>query len=433
MDPVGDELVQDIPPEEMYVEDVDDSYYTDGETATNSYAARNYVQMPEKRRGLFGRRRKHSGDDESTPQEWLGVSDDFDARTVGKARGDWSSFQPNDERANIGSRNAKQDTMGWRADRTNPDAVSDYDTGLDSAFRDDEEDFLGEDTGLNNGRWMGGSFSAGRSTERDRYHVDDDEWAEFAEYADGNYDENAFLDDEAYNDEPAGKKGGRLRGITERFSRRGSAPEESSRESRRSEGRSSRRGSYSPSEDDAWNVAAARAAERSAVMNVMDDPRVQEELGETYGFVDDPIANEVWFVALGAGLSDNAGMKAFLDEHADELRGAVVVSLEGIGDGDLVGMASEGLLRQYKPTTRMKRFLRNAGQATGVRVGQAKMNWRDSAATVSMRRGMPTITVAGVDGNVPKNFGSSDDVVENLSEDTLKQRVNFILELLRTI
>ena len=168
-------------------------------------------------------------------------------------------------------------------------------------------------------------------------------------------------------------------------------------------------------------------------MNVMDDPRVQEELGETYGFVDDPIANEVWFVALGAGLSDNAGMKAFLDEHADELRGAVVVSLEGIGDGDLVGMASEGLLRQYKPTTRMKRFLRNAGQATGVRVGQAKMNWRDSAATVSMRRGMPTITVAGVDGNVPKNFGSSDDVVENLSEDTLKQRVNFILELLRTI
>ena len=222
-------------------------------------------------------------------------------------------------------------------------------------------------------------------------------------------------------------------GITERFSRRDSAPAESARESRRSEGRSSRRGSYSPSEDDAWNVAAARAAERSAVMNVMDDPRVQEELGETYGFVDDPIANEVWFVALGAGLSNNAGMKAFLDEHADELRGAVVVSLEGIGDGDLVGASSEGLLRQYKPTTRMKRFLRNAGQATGLRVGQAKMNWRDSAATEAMRRGMPTITVAGVDGNVPKNYASSDDVVENLDENTLKQRVNFVLELLRTI
>ena len=323
--------------------------------------------------------------------------------------------------------------MGWRADRVSPDPVSDYDTGLDSAFRDDEEDFLDEDNGLNNGRWMGGAFSARRSTERDRYHVDDDEWAEFAEYADENYDENAFLDDGAYNDEPVDKKGGRLKGITERFSRKDSGASESTRDSRRSEGRSSRRGSYSPSEDDAWNVAAARAAERSAVMNVMDDPRVQEELGETYGFVDDPISNEVWFVALGAGLSDNAGMKAFLDEHADELRGAVVVNLEGIGDGDLVGMASEGLLRQYKPTTRMKRFLRNAGQATGVRVGQAKMNWCDSAATEAMRRGMPTITVAGVDGKVPTNFGSSDDVAENLNEDTLKQRVNFILELLRTI
>jgi hypothetical protein len=46
---------------------------------------------------------------------------------------------------------------------------------------------------------------------------------------------------------------------------------------------------------------------------------------------------------------------------------------------------------------------------------------------------MPAITVAGVEGNVPKRYGSSDDVVENLDESTLKQRVNFILELLRTI
>ena len=355
---------------------------------------------------------------------------------MGKARGDWTSFRENDARGNVADRSIDQNTMGWRADRVNPDPVDDYDTGLDSAFKDEEEDFLDEDTGLNNGRWMGGAFSGRRSMERDRYHMDDDEeWAEFAEYADENYDENAFLDDGDYADDvkPSdGKKGGRLKGITERFSRKG-AKAETTRESRRGEGRSSRRNAYSPGEDDAWNVAAARAAERSAVVNVMNDPRVQEELGETYGFVDDPIANEVWFVALGAGLSGNAGMKAFLDEHADELRGAVVVSLEGVGDGDLVGVSSEGLLRQYKPTTRMKRFLRNAGQATGVRVGQAKMNWRDSAATEAMRRGMPTITVAGANGNVPMNFGSSNDVAENLDEGTLKQRVNFILELLRTI
>ena len=436
--PVGDELVRDVPADEVYVDDADDSQYA-GPTVSGdgSFAAPEHVHIPEKRH-LFGFRRRNRDDDEISPQEWLGVADDFDARTVGKARGDWSSFRENDARSTVGNRNQSPDqTMGWRADRSNPDPVSDYDTGLDSAFKDDEEDFLDEDTGLNNGRWMGGAFSGRRSTGRDRYQVDDDEWAEFAEYADENYDENAFLDDGDYVDEPAPAdgKGGRLRGITARFSRKGNN-ESSAREGRSSRGGESRRGrrsAYSPGEDDAWNVAAARAAERSAVVNVMNDPRVQEELGETYGFVDDPIANEVWFVALGAGLSDNAGMKAFLDEHADELRGAVVVSLEGIGDGELVGMASEGVLRKYKPTTRMKRFLRNAGQATGVRVGQAKMNWRDSAAAEAMRRGMPAITVAGVEGNVPKRYGSSDDVVENLDESTLKQRVNFILELLRTI
>jgi hypothetical protein len=423
---------------EVYVDDADDSQYA-GPTVSGdgSFAAPEHVHIPEKRH-LFGFRRRNRDDDEISPQEWLGVADDFDARAVGKARGDWSSFRENDARSTVGNRNQSPDqTMGWRADRSNPDPVSDYDTGLDSAFKDDEEDFLDEDTGLNNGRWMGGAFSGRRSTGRDRYQVDDDEWAEFAEYADENYDENAFLDDGDYVDEPAPAdgKGGRLRGITARFSRKGNN-ESSAREGRSSRGGESRRGrrsAYSPGEDDAWNVAAARAAERSAVVNVMNDPRVQEELGETYGFVDDPIANEVWFVALGAGFSDNAGMKAFLDEHADELRGAVVVSLEGIGDGELVGMASEGVLRKYKPTTRMKRFLRNAGQATGVRVGQAKMNWRDSAAAEAMRRGMPAITVAGVEGNVPKRYGSSDDVVENLDESTLKQRVNFILELLRTI
>jgi hypothetical protein len=439
-DSATDDSMQEAQSEDTPAGNAADDTFSAGEQEAGDFAAPDYVHIPEKRRGLFGFRRRNREEDEISPQEWLGVADDFDAREVGKARGDWSSFRENDVRGTVGNRMqaADQPTMGWRADRVNPDPVSDYDTGLDSAFKDEEEDFLDEDTGLNNGRWMGGSFSGRRATGRDRYHVDEDEWAEFAEYADENYDENAFLDDGDYVDEPAApeaNKGGRLSGITARFSRKSNRKTSSreTRSGRRGEGHSGRRSAYSPSEDDAWNVAAARAAERSAVVNVMNDPRVQEELGETYGFVDDPIANEVWFVALGAGLSDNAGMKAFLDEHADELRGAVVISLEGIGDGELVGMASEGLLRQYKPTTRMKRFLRNAGQATGVRVGQAKMNWRDSAATEAMRRNMPAITVAGVEGNVPKRFGSSDDVVENLDESTLKQRVNFILELLRTI
>jgi hypothetical protein len=83
----------------------------------------------------------------------------------------------------------------------------------------------------------------------------------------------------------------------------------------------------------------------------------------------------------------------------------------------------------------MKRFLRNAGQATGIRVGQAKMNWRDSAGTMAMAKGLSTITIAGVkgDSNVPVRFASKEDTVDKLDEGTLKQRVSFIMELLRTI
>ena len=465
IDPVGDELVADVPAEEIYVDDADDSLYNEvGVAEAGAYISSDYVKMPEKRRGLFGRRKRREPD-EVSPQQWLGVADDFDAREIGKARGDWTSFRENDERASLGDRREEGDVRmngGWRADRNNPDPVSDYDTGLDSAFNDDEDDFLDEDYGMNNGRWNGGAFSGrrsgtgGRTTERDRYDAYDefydyggygpsgaDEYLEFAEYADENYDENAFLSELEYEESNASQeRGGRLRNLTSRFSRKDKAVESEAEEAPLDDYQEPAydyepQGDYSYhsrlSEDDAWNVAAARAAARSAVANVIDDPRVQEELGDTYGFVDDAVTNEVWFVALGAGGSNNAGMEAFLDEHGDELRGAMIINLEGLGDGELVGMASEGVLKTYKPTTRMKRFLRNAGQATGVRVGQAKMNWRDSAATVAMRRGIPTITVAGVDGDVPVRFASSDDVADKLDESTLKQRVNFILELLRTI
>lgn len=414
-----------------------DDWYGDAENATEAESDWNHEQLatPEHHRHRRLRRWHAHKEEVSTPQEWLGVSDDFDARAVGKARGDWSSFRPDDERAGVGDRNASQSTMGWRADKMNPDPANDYDTGIDSAFNDEEEDFLDEDTGLNNGRWMGGAYSGRREVQRDRYQFDDD-LADYAGYADGNYrgdlpredDYDSYLDDESYLSGSAGSSDGAM----SRFRYRSPRGESEEWDGRRSERRTSR-GRDSFSEDDAWNIAAARAAERSAVADALADPLVQEELGETYGFVDDPIMNEVWFVALGAGLSDNGGMEAFLDDHADELRGAIVINLEGIGGGDLAGMASEGLLRRFKTTTRMKRFLRNAGQATGIRVGQARMNWRDSAATVAMRRGMPAITIAGIDGDVPAHFASADDVIENLDEATLKQRVNFILELLRAI
>ena len=44
--------------------------------------------------GFFDRfRRKHDDMEEETPQQWLDVDDDFEARNVGRKRGGWESFR----------------------------------------------------------------------------------------------------------------------------------------------------------------------------------------------------------------------------------------------------------------------------------------------------------------------------------------------------
>ena len=40
-------------------------------------------------------------------------------------------------------------------------------------------------------------------------------------------------------------------------------------------------------------------------------------------------------VALGSEIDENAGIRSFLIEHAQELRGAIIVDIEGLGAGEL--------------------------------------------------------------------------------------------------
>lgn len=75
-------LVSDYADDE-YGESFDD--YTVGE-----------IEEPKRGSGFFSRfRHKRQTEEEimESPQEWLGVDDDFDARSVGRARGGWESFR----------------------------------------------------------------------------------------------------------------------------------------------------------------------------------------------------------------------------------------------------------------------------------------------------------------------------------------------------
>ena len=82
--------------------------------------------------------------------------------------------------------------------------------------------------------------------------------------------------------------------------------------------------------------ANVRSEEEIVTPDMMPEPVESEEDEERiYHFHNPEITTEVWFVALGCELSGHNGMKAFLSDHADELRGAIIVDLEAMGAGSL--------------------------------------------------------------------------------------------------
>ena len=263
----------------------------------------------QEKRGLFDRFRRKEKDLSDTPQEWLDVDDDFEARAVGKKRGGWESFRDD--------------------------------------FEDDQyADFDEEEGGSN--RWEGGAFSRLRLG-----HVD----------------------------------------------------------------------MHSGEGADADEPEASTEEEADRVLN--------KEIEQIYHFRNPSYNTEIWFVAVGAEVELNDGARAFLNEHADDLRGAMIIEVESLGMGELCAASDEGLFRKIKASSRVKRYTRSATAATGVNIGSVSLAGSDSLASLAQKGGFQSMHLLGVEDGSPALKGSVDDVLENIDEEILEENVDFLMELLK--
>ncbi len=162
-------------------------------------------------------------------------------------------------------------------------------------------------------------------------------------------------------------------------------------------------------------------------------PEVSDEMQQVYQFHNPDINTEVWFVALGSELSYNAGMRAFLDEHEQELHGSIIIDLDAMGAGELSLIEREGVFRRKKISSRMKRYTRSASQATGVRVNSADLLWEDSAASIANKRGFQAMHLVGMENGKPARYGQADDIFEGIDEVVLQGNTDFIMEVLKNI
>lgn len=157
------------------------------------------------------------------------------------------------------------------------------------------------------------------------------------------------------------------------------------------------------------------------------------EIEQIEQFHSDRIDMEVWFVALGSELAGNGGMKAFMAAHEAELKGALIMELEALGAGELTLIDKEGTYVPKKASSRMKRLVRKAGQATGLKVPEATMEWRNSASAYALKHGQQALHLAGMDGRKPAFFAEEDDVIENIDNDMLALNSDFVMEVLKHI
>ena len=344
-EPLGDELVGGLAPEDLYIDDADDSALDEDYSETGAIVGEGYVDMPKSRIGRFFDRFRKPKEPEESTSDWLGVDEDFNARDAGKVRGGWDSFKDDDD-------------------------------------------------------WKGGAFSdlrariAGRMAHDDQVLYSDEELAG-AEAPDAPSDADAVALDGA----PDGATQAMLP-LTDADT-------------------------HEPLSETAVTQAASPAEQDAAAH--------ADEIDQVYSFAAGDINTEIWFVALGSQVDSNEGIRAFLSRHAAEMRGAVIVNLEALGAGEVSYVEKEGAVLQSSSSSRMKRYLRRAGQSLGVSIKGASIEWKDSASSYALRHHMQGIGIVGMEGDKPAGCGEAGDTVEAVDPALLSQNTDVVIELLKNI
>lgn len=371
--PVSAELARSMDQEDMYVDDVDDSAYEENFTETGAFAGPGYMEMPKSRfRRFLDKFHRNKNDEEDTPQEWLDVDDEFEARAVGKARGGWESFQEDhyENGEYQGDYVAEEQVAYEGSTQMMPPLPTDEQLGATQAFVPQPIDVQPE-------------------SQQSTYEPNNDA-----------FDVSDVADDE----QPSGHHFRKWHG-----------------------------GAFSARRMENANLSSEELADEAAAAAVPAPVEVDEELSEVYQFRNPDINTEVWFVALGSELAQNAGMKAFLEAHESELRGAFIVDVDALGAGELTMLEREGYLKPAKASSRMKRYIRKASQASGTKVATGALMLEESAASYAAKHGQQATHLVGMEGGKPALYGQLDDTIENIDDRKLAENVEFLMELLKNM
>lgn len=261
-----------------------------------------------------------------------------------------------------------------------------------------------------------------------------------SESASFDQEEEVWLDDEESDPyEPADRtwKGGAF-SLKDKL--QGVLPHKGGKDVEQTPRRSRRHGAT----EDVYALAPEELDDQTLDENVDDSAAVQDtpsadatvaegQVQEIRDFHNPYIGTEVWFVALGAELADNAGMNAFIAEYGSSLRGSIIIELDSLGAGELSFVESGGTLRKVKSSSRMKRYLRRASSISGASVKTVASSVVPSTTVFANSHRMIAMHVCGMENGKPALLGQADDVVENVNQDMLYESADFVMDLVSVV
>ena len=144
------------------------------------------------------------------------------------------------------------------------------------------------------------------------------------------------------------------------------------------------------------------------------------------------VAHDIWFVATGASEVNHAGIKAFIETHRRDIRGAFLINLDSIGAGALSVLVREGLHAPRRADRRLVRMITGIAQDLHIPLDTAMYNFDERESATSMRSRVRSVTIAGLDeNNLPAYSHTMDDVPNNVDPRQVSDVVKLITELIR--
>ncbi len=172
--------------------------------------------------------------------------------------------------------------------------------------------------------------------------------------------------------------------------------------------------------DDGWKGGAAGEGSEDELRQAV------TSLGD-----DELLGHDIWFVATGAAENDNAGMKAFLDEHRDKLRGVFIINLKCVGAGQLSMITTEGERRILKADRRITGLFSRVASDFHRPLASVEMPYVDTDAHAAMERSLRAMTLAGVEGSSFACAYTEQDHPINLDVDNVNYAADLVTEVIR--